>query len=36
MISVLQLLWIIPLSAMFGFFIAALLMANQREDKNEK
>jgi hypothetical protein len=30
--SALHLLWIIPLSAMVGFFTCALLSANDRED----
>ena len=29
MISAWHLLWIIPLAAMFGFFLAALLRANK-------
>ena len=31
MISVLHLIWVIPLAAMFGFFMAALLSAGQDE-----
>jgi hypothetical protein len=29
MINALHLLWIIPIAAMFGFFVAALLSANK-------
>jgi len=31
MISVLHLLWIVPVSAMIGYFVAALLSANKED-----
>ena len=36
MINILNLLWIVPLSSSFGFFVAALLSANHREDENNE
>ena len=34
MISAWNLIWIIPLSAWFGFAICAILTASKRDDKN--
>lgn len=34
MINALHLIWIIPLSAWFGFAICAILTASKRGDKN--
>ena len=36
MINALHLLWIVPLSVMFGYFIASLMVTAKRADEKEK